>query len=252
MTTSQADEAATLLLNAASGERLTDLPPHLVPRSLSDAYAIQDATIHASAELAGWKIAPAKSGQEPRCSPILKARMPENGGILPQRWFRAPEVEVEIGLFLGRSLPARDTPYQRDEVMSAVESAHAALEILDSRFLDRKAVSPFSALADAQSNGAMVAGEGIEAWDDLEFAELSLELFADGEPCAAKAGGPSTDAVIDALVWLANHAAARKRSLEAGQFIITGARLGPLPIPRYTRLVAHVSGIGAVAAIVGN
>ena len=252
MTTSRADEAATLLLNAANGERLADLPPHLVPGSLADAYAIQDAALRDATGLAGWKIAPAKLGHEPRCSPIPNARMSGNGSALPITGFRTPEVEVEIGFLLGRNLPARGTPYVRHEVIRAVKSVHAALEILDSRFLDRKAVSPFSALADAQSNGAMIAGEGIEAWENLEFAQLGLELFADGEPYAVKTGGPSTDAVLDALTWLSNHAATRERSLEAGQFIITGARLGPLAIPRCTQMAAHVEGIGTVAVFVGD
>ena len=53
MTKSRADQAAALLLNAASGERLADLPPHLVPGSLADAYAIQDAALRSAAGVAG-------------------------------------------------------------------------------------------------------------------------------------------------------------------------------------------------------
>lgn len=63
--------------------------------------------------------------------------------------------------------------------------------------------------------------------------------------------GASVAATIDALVWLANHAAARGTGLAAGQFVITGARIGPIEIPAASRIRAQVAGIGEVSLLLG-
>ncbi|MBC7479415.1 MAG: hypothetical protein H7317_15195 [Pseudorhodobacter sp.] len=87
-----------------------------------------------------------------------------------------------------------------DQVIAAIGGVSVAFEILNSRCVDRKAVSPLSALADAQSNRAFVAGGDTVPWTSLEFATVALTLLADGAVVAEATGGASSAQVAEALV----------------------------------------------------
>jgi 2-keto-4-pentenoate hydratase len=91
-----------------------------------------------------------------------------------------------------------------------------------------------------------VLGPGRTDGLSLEFATVAMRLRIDGAQVADTAGGATTEAVLGALVWLANHAAARNGGLKAGQIVITGARLGPVPITGSTA-EAEVEGLGTVS-----
>jgi len=239
--------AARLLKGAFDGDRLSDLPRELSPATERDAYAIQDHLLEGET-VAAWKVAPSAPGAEPRCAPIPATRVLSNGSALP-RGISDGEAEVEIAARFVHSLPPRDQAYSTADVIEAIGSVHASFEILSSRFIDRRAVSPLSTLADGQSNRAIFVGTGKERWRTLEFADLTLEILADDIPVARKTGGKSTVEVISALVWLANHAANRGHAIKAGDVVITGARLGPIPIPACERLSAKISDVGDVSFV---
>ncbi len=235
-------EAAKALQSAERGLRLETLPDHLVPDSVETAYAIQDALL-AGQTVGGWKIAPAAAGEVPRCSAFADTRIVQNGTALPFE-LQAPEVEVEVAFRLGKDLPGRATAYSRDDIINAIGSTHVAFEILDSRFVDRKKVSSLAALADSQSNCLVVLGDGVEGYP----GETSLRpaLTIRGTHYAVEKALPENGAVLDAVAWLAQHAASRGHPLTAGQIVITGARVGPIPIPRSTLIEAEIPLIGGV------
>ncbi|MBD9454480.1 hypothetical protein IB244_23550 [Rhizobium sp. RHZ02] len=234
--------ASHILAKATAGERITDLPEDLVPLSVDTAYAIQDATL-VGQQIGGWKVAPAAAGQVPRCSPIAASRFVKNGSALPAG-LHAPEVEVEVAFKLSKDLPVASS---RADVSAAVGSLHVALEILDSRFVDRRQVSALTALADGQSNCLVVAGDGIDGVQDFDSAGLAPVLKMGGTQYEVTKTLPDSGGVLDAVLWLANHAAARGQPLRTGQIIITGARVGPVPIAANSSLDATLSGVGHVS-----
>lgn len=231
--------AVDSLRRAFEGPRLSDLPEGARPGTEEEAYAVQTALLDGE-PLAGWKVAPSPTGTY-RCAPLGRSRLIADGGCLPAGLF-APLVEVELAIRLDAEVTDTSDP----AALIAAGRVSVALEILDSRFLDRKAVSPLTALADAQSNRAFVVGDGSVPWDGVEFAETPLRLLADGREIAHTAGGASTAAVRDALIWLVRHAAGRRLPLRAGQSLITGSRIGPLPLPECRCLTAISAGVGEV------
>jgi 2-keto-4-pentenoate hydratase len=237
--------AARALVAARRGPRPTDLPAGLVPRTADEAYRVQDLVL-GGAPIAGWKILATAAPGSYSCAALSEAVRIADGGPL-DRGDRGPELEVEIAIAIAADLPPRKAGYDRIEVLAALGQAHAALELLESRFAHRKQVAPLSGLADAQSNGAFAVGSGAAGWQEMDLAALDLSLSADGQEIARARGGATAAQVTDALVWLANHASARGTGLRAGQFVITGARIGPIPVPAAARISAEVPGIGTVS-----
>lgn len=233
--------AAELLRNAETGDKLDLLPPDLAPQDEAAAYAVQDAVL-GDARIAAWKIGAMRAPAPLQTSP-LAAGMRIEGELPPH--LRAPEIEVEIAIRIDADLPPQDAEYGPEEVLAALGPAYAAFEIVESRFVSRARVAPFSTLADRQSSGAFAIGSGIDDWQGLDFTALKVTLEGDG-PIAEAAGNASVEQTVQGLVWLANHASRRGHGLVAGQFVITGARIGPIVVPRGQTLTARIEAIGEV------
>lgn len=224
------DRIASLIRIARESALLADLPADLVPRDEQEAYGIQDA-LAAPEEVIGWKVAPVASGASYRCAPIVASARIEAGGVF-DAGLMAPEIEAEVALVLGADFVPGDGAFSADTVGRAVAGAALCIEVLGSCFRDRKAVSDLSSLADRQSNFGLVTGPMRPDWQGLEFSAVRpiMTTTDRGAPIASDKTPASTSDILAALAWLAGHASGRGRHLRAGHIIITGARVGPVPI----------------------
>jgi len=242
---SKARQAADLLAKVRrTGVVLDSFPDDLVPVDRDEIYALQDALIAALGAVGGWKIA-AASESAPLCSPLLASSYLPSGASLDITTNRATIVEVEVGFRFKADLPPRGTPYGRDEVLEAIEGALPALEIVGTRFAADFAVPRTVALGDLQVNAAVVTGTVVSDWQGLDLANLAVSADVGADHYAVDAG-TTKEAIIDALVWLANNGAVRQGGLKAGQVVITGARINK-PIGRPGEMVeASLDGLGQV------
>ena len=240
----------TLLLGQrAAGTTLANLPTDLVPATLADAYAIQTETIAALGRVGAWKVTPMPAEGEPFCSPILAGDVHASGATLQRANLPGLGVEVEVALTIATDLPAKADGYSADAVKAAIGSIHVALEVLASRYLDRKAVPRLAGFADLQSNGAVIVGPAVVSPQLPEFGAQAMSLALDGTEVQSTTGNATTENVLAALAWLADHAAARGLPLKAGDVVITGARLGPQNATfTGTSAVATAPGLGTVSA----
>ena len=88
-------------------------------------------------------------------------------------------------------LPARATPYGRDEIAAAVDAC-AAIEVITSRFQDQTARTTLEKLADCVSNGGFVHAEPITDWQQLDLAQIHVSLSVNGEVQLDQRGGHPT------------------------------------------------------------
>lgn len=242
-TTPKADRAADLLIRARSGVLLVDLPSDLAPATIDEAYAIQDATIHRLGGHGGWKVAPAAEG-EPRCSALAANAFFGSGAqlqVLPQ----GVDIEVETAFVFGSDLSAEDAA-DPGKLRSAIGSVHLAFELISSRYVDRKAVPPLDAIADLQSSNAVVLGAGISDWQSLAFQDLLVDLCIDGTDLPLPRKNAGLEPTLSALSWLGAHAAGRRLGIRHGDVVITGARLGPVPLGNGAAVRASCPGLGEV------
>ncbi len=244
-------KAARLLLDArTSGQRIAGLPEDARPASEAESYAIQDAQMRALGPTGGWKVGARTPDSEPTCGPLPASLVLRS----PQRFaagrFPLHLVEAEIGFTLARDLPPRSSPYVEADVLAALATVHATIEVLDSRYTDLRAVPQPSLLADFLSNGALVVGPGRNGDLRIDQTRTRLQVFCNDAPTLDVTGGNTAGDVFRLLVWLANHAARRNGGLRAGTVITTGSCIGGYAVPPGTRVRAVFDGIPAVEATV--
>lgn len=171
----------------------------------------------------------------------------QDGAALRPGDYPGIAVEAEIAVTLARDVQGAGNRLTTEDVRAAIGTLHVAIEILASRFVDRKKVPPLAGIADLQHSGAVVVGPGISPgnWPELSHQALSLEM--DGTEIARTAGNSSTENMLTSLAWLANHAVAYGLPLKAGDVVITGARLGPLALEG-SQVVVKGAGLGSVSA----
>lgn len=217
-----------LLAHRARGTLIDGIAETLAPTDAAAAYQVQNETIAAIGPAGAWKVQPYPETGEPFTSPILKKDVYPSGAALKLSDYAGIAIEAEIAVTICRDLPDTSA-YSPDDLRDAVASLHLAIEVVASRFVDRKANPSLVGIADLQNSGAVVVGPAL-AGEWPELSKQALSMFVDGCEVGRAAGNGSTENTLKSLAWLANHAKARGLPLKAGDVIITGARLGPLPL----------------------
>ncbi len=249
-------QAAEVLLAARRERRpIAALEPELRPQTLDEAYALQDIMARALSglgeleRLGGWKVGAPEPGATPLFAPMpLVAGFLTNGATLAPSYSRLRGVEAEFALLLGRDLPRRAEPYSQAEVVAAIASAHPAIEIIESAFLDPDAVDRLSMIGDMHIHGGFAYGAAVPDWQSLNLGEERLEVFIDGvlrfERQATEDAGPH---LMGLVTWLANEGQYRTAGLKAGQWITTGSWCGKLYALPGSSVEVRFSRLGVVA-----
>lgn len=222
---------SSLLIAQHQAKSLIDtLDETLVPKDRAEAYAVQCEVVAALGPIGGWKVQPYPADSEPFASPIPSAFVFPAGDAIALNTKAALRVEAEVAVTLSADLPAFDGTYGPDDVLRAIGSTQLAIEVLASRFADPLATPKLAGIADFQSNGALIYGTARSFADLAELGTLEMDLLVDGTSIGKVTEGPTTELTLRSLAWLANHAISRGTPLKAGDVIITGARIGALPL----------------------
>ncbi|MCB1739092.1 MAG: 2-keto-4-pentenoate hydratase [Gammaproteobacteria bacterium] len=242
---------ATILAAARrAGRRLHVLEP--APDSLEDGYQIQDLVVTCYGEQVGaWKIgathpnAQAGLGVPGPVASRLFSRNLLQGSQRVKDTFLIRGLEAEYAFRLGADLPARATPYTREEILDAVVSVHPAIEIVDTRF-DSARSGPV-AIADNVNDGLLIYGEGRSDWRDLDMVEAAVNMEVNGEIVVRGRGAEVLGNPLASLTWLVNEHAAAREGLRAGQIITTGSCTGLYKSPPGCRARATFEGLGELS-----
>jgi len=138
--------------------------------------------------------------------------------------------EAEFAFRLARGLPSRQTPYEMDEVLDAVESLHLAIEIPDSRFEDFTRVGASQLIADIACACWVMIGEPAPDWRSLDLSRHRVLAFRNGQPAAEGSGANVLGDPRRALTWIANELRTHDSALQAADVVITGTCVPPLAI----------------------
>jgi 2-keto-4-pentenoate hydratase len=247
--------AATLWQHWTASTRIHELPAGLRPATRADGYAIQTALASVSGQkIVGWKIAAtSRAGQShigvdgPLAGCLLANRMLESGARVSLAGNLMRVAEAEFAFRLKHTLPRRDAPYERNEVLAAVESMHPAIELPDSRFLDFAKVGAPQLIADDACAWWLVVGAAtIGDWRATDLAEHPVVVQRNGVPETTGRGANVLGDPRLALTWLANELRTYGAGLQPGDLVTTGTCITPLRIGPGERVRADFGSFGAV------
>ena len=241
------ERAAQLLLDArARRHPLRAFPEDVRPQSNDEAYAIQDRVLAALGQIGGWKVGAKSPNAEPTCAPLCSAWLARSPAAFVPGAFRLNGIEVELAFTLARDLPPRGGAYAEGDVIDAIASMHAAVEIVDSRFANFRDVDAPSLLADSLSHGALVIGAHVPPRPALAMVEQSVELRVDERRLTLAKGSNPAGSPYRLIAWLANHAASRYGGLRKNQIVTTGSWTGMQFVAAGGRVSGCFPGIGDV------
>jgi len=211
---------AASLLRAARGippQPIASLPEALRPADRAASYAIQ-AAIAKGVAIGGWKVGLA-SPTQCMCAPMPAAGIQASPATLGPGRLRG--IEAEVAFRIGHDLPPRATPYDRQEIIAALATAHPVIEVLESGYADPDLVDALSNLADSVVHGGFVFGPGRADWHGLDFPTITVTQTIDGT-VMQRTGNPAGD-MIRLVEWLANEGSVWAGGLKAGQFVTCGS-----------------------------
>ncbi len=218
-------DAAELLLSARRDptQRLMSLPELVTPKTLEQAYLVQREIMGKLGAIGGWKVGSPNPGSDVfTCAPLPAATIKQSPAVIVGS---DRGIEAEIAVRLGADLPVRETPYSAAEVRAAIASAHPAIEVLESRFVDPEQVEKLAVLADSLANHSLVVGAAIAGWAEIDLVAEEVVVTVGGAEVKRGRGNPGGD-MMRLLVWLANVGARWAGGLRAGQVVTTGSWTG--------------------------
>lgn len=235
------------------------MPASIAPRSIEDAYGVQDAFValkaRACGAVAGYKIALTTA----QMRSLVGLQDPIAGCLHTRQIVAAPArvraadygrllVEFEIAVRMGADLPGSSAAYLPHQVANAVEAVLPAFELADDRSADYATLARrgLELAADNAWNEGAVLGRPVGAWRGIDLAAVRGVAFIDGQVVGEGMGADALGHPFAALAWVANHLARRGRKLRKGDVVITGS-LVTSKLPRAGNLVRFEAGpLGAI------
>jgi 2-keto-4-pentenoate hydratase len=243
-----ANALARLFVEArAHRAKLDVLPEGARPQSADEAYAAQEATLRAlNADIGGWKV-----GAKSHDGPIQGAPLPADGvhgtgARLSMLAFGKAGLELEVAFRIGRRFEPGSGPYSDEDVIAAIESVHAAIEVVASRFAAWPDVEKPWQLADLQNHGALIVGEGVPYDAAFPFVSPSMTFTFDGAPLFQGAPANPAGDPRRLLAWTVNHSVARGLAVERGTVLTAGSYTGIAFPDAPGTAVGSIAGLPAV------
>ncbi|HYI69509.1 MAG TPA: fumarylacetoacetate hydrolase family protein [Skermanella sp.] len=240
--------AASLLEARRTGTRLDALPEGSAPADTAAAYAIQDRVmVDLRSELggtAGWKVGSKGTTDQPLCAPMPSGLFQGSPGSLRGADFKTRIIEAEVAFHIAADLPPIGRAYETEDLIDAIDYIVPAIEVVESRYVNFKALERMSVLADSLSNGGFIHGEPVHDWRGLDLENPVAALVVDGAVTLETKGGNPAGDLMRLVVWLANHVAGRTGGLRAGDFVTTGSFIGMQPVGPSADVEIRLSGVG--------
>jgi 2-keto-4-pentenoate hydratase len=250
----KSEQAAKLIWNCwKNGTTIQNLPDGLRPQSREQGYAIQAHYENFSGQsIFGWKIAATSlAGQKhigvsgPLAGRLLQERVFQSNSKLIFGKNKMKVAEPEFAFHMGETIKPRYTVYDQAEVMSAVDTLHAAIELPDSRFGNFLLVGEEQLIADnACANELVIGLEMPDLWRtlDLSIHEVTITILG-GKTNIGLGANVLGDPRI-ALTWLANELSKNNISLNAGTTVTTGTCAIPIEINQGDSIIADYGVLG--------
>jgi 2-keto-4-pentenoate hydratase len=232
---SQIKQAAQFLLEEHdSWKPFGPFPEAFSPRSVDEAYAVQEAFMALRYErqgpLGGYKIALTTAVMQrmvgfdsPAAGVVLANTIYESPATLRGADFMRLGAECEIAIRLGADISATEAPHSRDSVIEAISALMPAFEVIEDRKADYSNLFFPWTIADNTWNAGAVLGPPVTDWREIDLVGARGTMTINDELVGEGRGSDVLGHPLEALVWLANTLAERGQGLKEGLIVMTGS-----------------------------
>jgi 2-oxo-3-hexenedioate decarboxylase len=238
-------------------ERLTLKHPEL---SLSDAYRIMNQGIDLrkarGERQIGLKMgltSEAKRKQMNLDSPIYgvltESMQLEEGASFSLKGKIHPKIEPEIAFVMRRELRGK---VSAEEALQACSGVCAAMEILDSRYLNFKYFSLPDVVADNSSSSHFVLGRTVLSPQAANWAALEMSLEVNGKPAQSALSSAISGDPVNSIIELCALLDERGEALPAGSIVLAGAATQAVQLESGMKIRLSVQTLGTVTLTVGE
>jgi 2-keto-4-pentenoate hydratase len=261
MVEASAQAAAQQLFTAwQTPNQIVSIEEAVRPLTRGEGYAVQQALLAATGDKPiGWKIAATSAaGQQhigvsgPMAGRLLASRCLPDGATVSMRGNVMQVIEAEFAFRLGSDLkPLYSTALTVEQVMAQVADLHLAIEIPNSRYQDFVTAGEAQLIADFACASHMVLGAALTTdWRGVDLAAQAVQVSRGGEVVALGKGSNALGDPRVALTWLANELISHGMHLQAGDVVITGTCVVPVPVLVGQYLTAQYTGLGEVSVAI--
>jgi 2-keto-4-pentenoate hydratase len=156
-----------------------------------------------------------------------------------------------IGRDVGRELAAgagrQDAPLTMEQVMGCVSGLHLAIEVPNSRYVDFVGAGEAQLIADFACACYVVLGpRAPEAWRYADLSQHAVSVRRGNELVATGTGANVLGDPRIGLTWLANELLSQGQQLKAGEIVMTGTCVVPVPVTAGDTMSADFGSFGQV------
>ena len=251
--------AAAQIIAAARRTRapLNSLPAELAPKDEAAGYRIQravhDLLLPYFGAMVGYKIGCTSAVMQqyldiphPCGGGVFEKGVHDSGAALRASDFVRVGVECEIAVKLARDMPPSEAPFTAEWVAEAIEAYYPAIEIVDDRYAKWETMGAPTLVADDFFAAGCVLGKPVARSAAPDLLEVTGRAVINGVEAGRGTGTDVLGHPHNALAWLANHLAATRKGLRAGQIVLTGSLVKTVWLNAGDSVVMELSGLGKV------
>lgn len=229
-----ANAAVRLASASRTGRSLKELPEAERPSTLEEGYAVQAAFVDQLGEgVAGWKLAGASPRglrgalpDPPATGLLVASRIVGSGAVVQLPAGRDATLEVEVSFCFSRAVSPADEDF---DPASMIGEASLTVEVVCSRFLDRKSVGQPSFVADNAGFHALVRGDQLGVTGSATF-EGDAGLWRDGDRIASSLAGEDRTNPFLSLGLLWERLSEQRGAIAKGAIVTTGTLTAPVDV----------------------
>lgn len=253
----QAETIARNLVKARLSATALIEYPGVMPESLDEAYAVQDAAIPLmDRAIVGWKVGrimpplSACYGCERLSGPIFAGTAVDEGapGAIFVGGFGA--AEAEYLLRVGRAPAVGQTHFTLDQAADLIDAVHIGIEIASSPFVGINEHGPTVTISDFGNNNGIIIGPAIDDWRSQELDELEVTTRIDGMLFQSGRAGAFPDGIVGSARFLIANLVGRGIAIQPGWWISSGAVTGVHSVTVGQRVEADFGHLGIVACTI--
>ena len=263
MDNAKINKAADILYNSRINlKKIKLLPEECIPKSSTEAYAIQNEvakrylTKNKENIIIGKKIGCTNKAaqiqlnvKESFFGNIFSDNISKSNCIINSEKYFSPYVEPEFSFLMKNELDISKAPYNVNTVYESILAILPSIEIVDSRYEDWTSVGVNNLIADNAVHAHWVFGTEVNDLSNFNLNTHSVNLLINKKLIEKGNSNNVMENPINSLTWLINNLALMGKVLPKNHYISTGTCTKAIPISRGDNIIADFGKLGTVGFV---